>query len=169
MNRQEHWTTIFSKKKETMNLFLVNSLVRSVVRSLVLAFIILWYMHKLYIIPEHSSWKAQQPLIVVHMQGCLHFGVKSYVLLTDCSSCLMKHRVLWLFYLTVWMYYLIINIILDTKKQWLMCDQQNMWWNEMKLIMCEDEEDLKCTIKLTIFVSLFRCTIDIMNAYSGSI
>ena len=30
-----------------------------------------------------------------------------------------------------------------------MCDQQNMWWNEVRLIMWENEEDLKCTIKLT--------------------
>ena len=27
------------------------------------------------------------------------------------------------------------------------------WWSEVKLIMWEDEEDLKCTIKLTIYVS----------------
>ena len=31
----------------------------------------------------------------------------------------------------------------------LIYDQQNMWWNEVRLIMWENEEDLKCTIKLT--------------------
>ena len=35
-----------------------------------------------------------------------------------------------------------------------------MWWNEVRLIMWENEEDLKCTIKLTEmnFCQLFRYT-----------
>ena len=44
----------------------------------------------------------------------------------------------------------LFDIILD-KKQWFVSDQHNTWWNEVKLIMWEDEEYLKCTIKLKYF------------------
>ena len=42
---------------------------------------------------------------------------------------------------------IVFNRIFDKKR--VMYDQQNMWWNEVRLMMWADEEDLKCTIKLT--------------------